>query len=896
MALATGTRLGSYEVIGRLGVGGMGEVYRAHDTKLGRDVAIKTLPAALASDKDRLARFEREAKLLAALNHAHIGVIYGLDEHEGALYIAMELVEGETLEAKLKAGALAIEDALRLALQIAEALEAAHEKGVVHRDLKPANIMVARDGQVKVLDFGLAKAFAGNAKEASPAHSPALSLAMTQQGLILGTAGYMSPEQASGQGTDQRADIWAFGVVLFEMLTGLPLFRGESVPHILAAVLQSEPEWTRLPKNLHPRLKLLLERCLEKKARNRYHSMADVRVDVEKVLSDPQGAFAPETHAAVPARSMAARAGVSAGLVAAGVAVAGIVGWSLWPEPPPAPVNRWSYAVPESQTLRNTGRTVMALSPDGRRFVYNTADGLYVRSTDQLEARRIPGTEENLTNPFFSPDGQTVAYFAGGQLKRVALSGGAPVVIAGGVANPLGASWGSDGAILLGQGDGIYRVSADGGTPELVVAAQEGERIYGPELLPDEDSVLFSATRAPSWDEAQIAVQSLSTGERIGLLSGGSDAHYVSTGHLVYALGGGLFAVAFDAATLTSSGGPVSLVQGVARATGIATGAANYGIAKDGTLAYLAGVTNILTAGWTPVWIDRNGTEEQLGFEPCFCVSPAVAPDGVRLAYDFPNTTQSDADIWVWSFAQHTNTRLTFEAGFQFGAVWSPDATRIAYTSIGEGLFVRPADGTGMPERVLEGNTTLVAWAWSADDELIFSEATDAAGGDIAVLSLAGDHERRSLLTTQFSEYRPALSPDGRWLAYQSDESGEVEIYVRPFPEVGTGKWQVSTGGGAEPKWSRDGHALFYLGSTSLMEAVIRDGAAFAYQTPRAVLAREPYLYDPFPPRTYDVSPDGQRFLFMKLAGVAEEPDINPPQIITVTNWVEELKRRVPTD
>jgi Tol biopolymer transport system component len=895
MALTSGTRFGSYEISDRLGAGGMGEVYRARDTKLGRDVAVKTLPSALASDKERLARFEREAKLLAALNHPHIATVHALDEHDGTLYVAMELVEGQTLEEKLKSGALPVEDGLRLALQIAEALEAAHGKGVIHRDLKPANVMVTRDGQVKVLDFGLAKAFSGAHEEASPLHSPALSVAMTQKGLVLGTAGYMSPEQASGQATDQRSDIWAFGVVLYEMLTGLPLFSGESVPHILADVLKTEPDWKRLPKNLHPRIRALLERCLTKKPRNRLHSIADARVEIEGVLGDPRG-VTPEiaVDAGGPRSSGVLRL---AGAVAATAIIAGIVGWWLRPLPAPEPklVNRLVYPVPATHTIRNIAASVLAFSPDGRRFVYNTFDGLYVRSMDELEARRLPGTEENLASPFFSPDGQSVAYWTvnGQQLKRVALTGGAPVIIASDLSVPLGASWEADGTIIFGQADGIYRVSANGGTPELVVAAQEGERLSPAALLPGGDAVLFSATTTPSWNEAQIAVQSLSTGERTGLISGGSDVRYLPTGHLVYALGDGLFAVAFDAATLTVSGGPVSLVQGVVRA--IVTGAASYGISNDGTLVYITGVSGaLLGAGYTPVWVDHDGREEPLGLATCFCASPAVAPNGARLAYDFPNADTSDADVWIWSLAQHTNTRLTFEPSLQLGAVWSPDSTRIAYTSLGQGLFMRPADGTGTAEPLLESSNTIVAWAWTADDELIISEV-GSSGADIAVLSLTGDRERRPLLTSQFNEYRPALSPDARWLAYQSDESGQNEIYVRPFPEVGAGKWQVSSGGGQEPKWSRDGRTLFYLGPSSLMEAAVRDGASFTYDTSRAVLNLQPYAFTDLPPRRYDVSPDGQRFLLMRQSGVGADGDVTPAQVVVVTNWVEELKQRVPT-
>ena len=404
MSLGERTRLGAYEITGLIGAGGMGEVYRARDTRLGREVAIKTLPAALAADQDRLARFEREAKLLATLNHPHIATVHSLDEHEGTLYLAMELVEGETLEDKLlKTGALPVEDALRLSLQIAEALEAAHGKGVIHRDLKPANIMVNTQGEVKVLDFGLAKAFDNEPAEASPGQSPALSLAMTQQGLILGTAGYMSPEQASGQATDQRADIWAFGVVLYEMLTGLPLFGGESVPHILADVLKSEPDWTKLPRNLHPRLKLMLERCLTKKPRNRYHSIADARVDLEQALSDPADVTRGELGAVSSSTSRWRRfLPWAAGLVLA--ALAGLTAWQLKPEPP-RPVQRFVHDLPEGRELFAALPGALDIAPDGRRLVYNSSDGLVVRDLDAIGDRVIPGTLTRFAVEF-SPDGE----------------------------------------------------------------------------------------------------------------------------------------------------------------------------------------------------------------------------------------------------------------------------------------------------------------------------------------------------------------------------------------------------------------------------------------------------------------------------------------------------------
>ena len=505
MALTIGTRLGIYEITGQLGAGGMGEVYRARDTKLGREVAIKTLSSTLAGDKERLARFEREAKLLAALNHAHIASIYSLDEHAGTLYVAMELVEGETLEHKLKSGALPVEDALRLALQIAEALEAAHGKGVVHRDLKPANVMVTADGQVKVLDFGLAKAFSG---DANAAHSPALSLAMTQQGLVLGTAGYMSPEQASGQATDQRADVWAFGVVLYEMLTGLPLFRGESVPHILADVLKTEPDWPRLPNNLHPRRKVLLERCLTKKPRSRLHSIADARIEIEAVLGAPEGVTPAVANGAASGGTNRQRAPVKAWLVLAGLAAAVIVAvpvlvnLALSLKPASAPVVRFPFFLPEGQDFTRPELSMLAISPDGTQIAYVANGQIYVRSFDETEPRAVGGATAgagSVAQPVFSPDSQWLAFtdVSGTEdiLKRVPITGGTPVTLyeGGFVLSP---SWPTPDTIVFADRRGILRIPATGGAAEVLAARVDGEAFGTPTLLPGGDAVLFAPPRA----------------------------------------------------------------------------------------------------------------------------------------------------------------------------------------------------------------------------------------------------------------------------------------------------------------------------------------------------------------------------------------------------------------
>jgi len=893
MAIEPGTRFGPYEIVDAIGAGGMGEVYRATDTKLGREVAIKTLPSALASDTDRLARFEREAKLLATLNHPNIAVIYGLEEKDGTQCIAMELIEGETLEEKLKDGPLPVEDALRLALQIAQALEAAHDKGVVHRDLKPANVMVARDGIVKVLDFGLAKALSENLDQASLGQSPALSLAMTQQGIVLGTASYMSPEQASGQATDQRADVWAFGVVLFEMLSGLPLFTGESVPHILADVLRADPDWNRLPKNLHPRLRLLLERCLEKKTRDRYHAIADARIDIEQVLSDPDG-----PQAGGEAREIAYVRPILpwvAASLASGAAIVGLLAWSLQPTRQPVRVERFDYDLPADHALRTfQGRHIMALSPNGRQFAYNTLGGLYLRAMDDLEARLIPGTEPFLTSPIFSPDSQWVAYFDAPdqQLKRIAISGGAPAVIAD-ASNPLGLSWAADGTILFGQLDGIFSVSANGGIPELVIPNDDGTFFSSPEFLPDGDSVMFTASPVGDVSETQTLVESLSTGERAVLVEGGGEAHYVSTGHLVYTIEDGLFAVLFDPDTLTVSGGAVPLVQGVMRAGTF--GWANYSVSEDGRLVYVTGTAAVEER--TLVWVDREGREETIDSLPRYYNTPRISPDGTRLALD---VRDQELDIWVWDFARETLTRLTFDPGEDEFPLWSPDGQRIVFSSSRDGgsgadsdLFWKAADGSGSVEHLAEGNGQTFPTSFLPDETgiLVFGASVgEGENDDIAIFRMDGEEQTIPLLDTTFTERTPMLSPDGRWLAYSSNESGTDEVYVRPFPEIDAGRWQVSAGGGTQPLWARNGEELFYRNGDAMVVVTVQADSSFSVGNPEILFEGTYAMGDGEP--SYDVSLDGERFLMIKQM----EDGSATAQVIVVLNWLTELERLVPTE
>jgi eukaryotic-like serine/threonine-protein kinase len=618
MSLAAGSRLGCYEIGSPLGAGGMGEVYRARDTRLKRDAALKILPESFATDPDRLARFQREAQVLASLNHPNIAHVYGLEQSDGIQALVMELVEGPTLADRIAQGPIPVDEALPIAKQIAEALEAAHEQGIIHRDLKPANIKVRSDGTVKVLDFGLAKALEPvsvanlNATASPTITSPAM---MTGVGMLLGTAAYMSPEQARGKTVDKRSDIWAFGCVLYEMLTGRRAFGGEDVTETLAAVVKSEPAWDAVPDTVSPSVRTFLYRCLQKNVKQRLHDIADMRMALE-------GAFETAGRQSVPvAQPVWQRMLPFAVTAMLAILATGLAAWFLWPSTEPPLVSRFDVVLPQGEQFRSTGRTVMAISPDGRQFVYNATGGLYLRTMGELPARLIPGTEELLTNPTFSPDGQSVAYFQDAQLKRIAISGGAPVVICA-ATNPFGVSWEADNSILFGQADGIMRVSANGGTPELAIRAEKGEQVHGPQMLPDGESVLFSVTRATSqarWGQADIVVQSLRTGQRTMMLKGGSDARYVPTGHLIYALEDGLFAVAFDANRREVQGGPVSIVEGVRRsaAAAVNTGAANYGISSQGTLVYATGG-------------DRRAGPQGTTFypAPCQCGPSTLRPTG----------------------------------------------------------------------------------------------------------------------------------------------------------------------------------------------------------------------------------------------------------------------------
>ena len=869
-----GTQLGHYEIVSALGKGGMGEVWRARDSKLGREVAIKTLPAEFAKDEERLARFEREAKLLASLNHPNIATIHGFEEENGTRFLVLELVEGDTLAERLKRGAIPVEESLTLALQIAEALEAAHEKGVIHRDLKPANIKVTPDGKIKVLDFGLAKAFAGDGPDVNLSQSPTLSMAATQKGVILGTAAYMSPEQASGDSTDKRADIWSFGVVLFEMVTGRQTFDGKTVAHVLADVLRAEPEWNSLPPNLHPRLRLLLERCLEKEAKDRCHDIADVRVDIQKVLADPDGVMVQ----LVAETTLAARRSqlplVAAALVLGGL-ISGVAVWYLKPAHPPA-ISRWEHYLPEGGNFRNRGYSVVAISSDGNRFVYNGTGGLYLRAMDEREARVIPGTEESLSNPTFSPDGEWLAFVSGRQLTKIPVVGGAAVILDADIDHPSGISWEADDTILYGLVDGVMRVPAAGGEPELLVPRLDGERVGHPQLVLDARAVLFSTFGG------QVGVHSVDSGES-QLLFPGARPRYLPTGHILYAQGSVLFGVPFDIDQMEVTGDPVPLIEGVR------SGPPQYAVSDSGSLVFVPGEAGGDTR--MLVWVDREGREEVIDMPPRPYNYPRLSPTGDRVAVDIRD---QERGIWVWDFERQNLQRLTIGDELNRSPVWTPDGARLAFSvreEDSENIYWQAADGSGIAEALTEeSGLAFNPRSFSPDGKhLAFTAGAGGTGErDIHVVDLETG-EIAPLIETPFNENNGMISPDGGWIAYDSDESGQREIWVRPFPNVVDARSQVSTGGGASPLWSHDGTELFYWREPGTLTVVpVELGESFASGTPE-VLIQGDYL-SPTLGTNYDVSSDGARFLMIK-----NKPDAETrPQVNVILNFFEELKERVP--
>jgi serine/threonine-protein kinase len=884
MPISAGTRFGFYDVTGPLGSGGMGEVYRARDTKLKREVALKVLPSELSNDADRLARFEREAEVLASLNHPNIAQIYGVEVSDGTTALVMELVEGATLAESIDQGRLPVDEALRVATQIADALEAAHTRGIVHRDLKPANIKLRPDGTVKVLDFGIAKAL--DTRTTGPGPAALTTPAMTQAGFVLGTAAYMSPEQAKGKAVDQRTDVWAFGCVLYEMLTGRAAFLGEDVTSTLARVLEGRADLNALPTAASPAVRRTLELCLEKDARKRIADMRDVKLALA-------GAFTSEAPAQpLWRRALPAVTALVVGVLLASAYFAGIQSPAARVEvAPPVAVSRLLITPPATAPLANMADLDLAISPDGRRIAYwaRLPDSgnleLYVRELDALEARAIPGTETPVTstnrNPFFSPDGRSVGYGAPDRsLTAVAIDGRPPVRMVNNVdRNFLGASWGADNTVIFSTLLRLERVSAaGGGTPEpLMPDVQEGA-VAGPVLLPGGRAVLFHAFADGPGD--RVAVLDLETQEVSTVIEGGSNPSYLDSGHLVFVRGDTLMAVPFEASELAVTGEAVAMVQGVRRPAG---GAADYALSANGTLAYVPGNPDEASNA-SIVWIDRAGA--LLGqVVPDVIASPRdvrLSPDGQRLL--LVTGPDGDADLWSYDLRGRPPIPLALPGDNRL-PVWSPKGDRVAFLALNAGgLVTLASDGSERIPQPLHSPPVIFApYAWATSGELILARLT----GQIAATSAAPTSEVREILASDTISFDPALSPDSRWLAYVSVRTGRPEIWVQGYPEgVPT---RLSSNGGYEPLWSADGRELFYREGNAVMIVEVSTQGEFSFTAPRPLFSG-PYLASPLPTfRGYDVASDG-RFLMILPTDEGVAP---PPSIVVVQNFGEELKQRV---
>jgi eukaryotic-like serine/threonine-protein kinase len=900
MTLAVGNKIGFYEIVVQIGAGGMGEVYRAHDTKLNRDVALKVLPSEFANDPERMGRFKREAQLLASLNHTNIAAIYGLEESGGVRALIMELAEGPTLAERILKGPIPLDEALAIARQIAEALEAAHEKGIIHRDLKPANIKITPEGAVKVLDFGLAKALEGEAAIADASESPTISLAATKAGVILGTAAYMAPEQARGSGVDKRCDIWSFGVVLFEMLTGKQLFAGETVSDTLAAVLRADVDWNLLPANTPPSIRTLLRRCLTKDRKQRLQAIGDARIAIEEYTANPSGASAQETVAISGGHKFRHRLawGIVTLLVAA-LTVLGVIHFREVPEP--RQVTRFEYTLPEDQQFRNfAGDPFLAISPDGRQFAYTTNKGLYIRSLGEWTTTLLVEGDENPSNPFFSHDGKWVGYrsVAENKLKKVSVKGGEAPRDLRDVRAFSGAFWTADDAIIYGEyGTAtLVRVYANGGNPKVLFKG-DAAYYYHPQLLADEKSLLFTLSPYPY----RIAAGSLGSPESKTIIPQGARAFYLPTGHIVYGLGNKLYAVSFDPSKLMTAGDRVPVVEGIFRTS--VDAAPQYDVSPSGTLIYAQGTTTKQTL----VWVNRAGKAEPLNVplnEYDNLSSPRISPDGTRVALTV--RTAGNADIRIWDLIRNNMAvRLTDDEAEDRFPLWTRDSKQVVYSSSRDGAHYdinrKPADGSGKVVTLGSPPNYQAPLSWSKDEKTLlswegnYSSQTD----DIVTFSLEDGFKRTPLLNNaKYGESYPQISPNGRWLAYASTEEGQDEVYVVPFPEVTKqGKSKVSIDGGYGALWSPDGREIFYRNGDFVMAVAVETEPVFKITgRPQKLFSGKYFsgsgLQSKFP--IWDVHPDGKRFLMVKETESTASATGGPRKINIVVNWFEDLKKLVP--
>ena len=888
MPVAPGTRLGPYEIGAALGAGGMGEVYRARDTKLGRGVALKVLPATFATDPERMARFRREAQVLASLNHPHIGAIYGFEDSGGVQALVMELVEGPTLADRIAPGAISLDEALQIAREIAEALEAAHERGIIHRDLKPANIKIAADGNVKVLDFGLAKALENDPSSTNIHNSPTVTSMVTLPGVILGTAAYMSPEQAKGKSVDRRTDIWAFGCVFFEMLAGKRPFEGETVSDALAAVIRAEPEWSLLPGNTPQTIRDLLQRCLKKDSRQRLQAMGDARIAIEEVLSGASQ----DLPSGVEMRSAAWRRALSWAVVAAAVILAVLFAAQYFtrrPQPLRAIVSQ-IVSPPNTRfvfTGINPGPPI--LSPDGKSLVFSVVDSdgrqlLWVRPLDSAAAKPLDGTD-GATFPFWSADSLSLGFFANGKLNRLDVSGGPPLALCD-VAIGRGGTWGADGTILFtpNVSSPVFRIAASGGTPQQVTTLNGSlnERSHRwPQFLPDNRHFLFFAQKAVV-GIGGIYVGSLDGGAPRLIMENDSNAVYSLSGDLLFVRQGILMAQRFDARQLRLDGDTVPLVEHVG--VNAITSRAIFAVSETGIMVYEAGDPTGDTDQL--IWYDRTGKQIEATGTPGLYLEPSVSADSNKLAISSLAGGTGNLNIWMFDLARGTKTRLTFPPASDRQPNWAPDGKSVAFVSNRNGpphIYLNASDGTGTPTALTVDDASEFAPRFTPDGRyLLFERLADQPNSrrEIWGVLVSGDRKAFPVIQSQYDVYAPALSPDGKWLAYESRESGRPEICVMPFLH-GTGKWEVSTGGGALPRWRRDGRELFYISTDNkIMSAEITE------QESSLLIGKVQSLFrvNPVPfagGSNYDVTRDGKKFVVASLAA----SQVSEP-LTLIVNWL----------
>ena len=899
MTIATGMQIGPYEILSPLGAGGMGEVYRARDARLNRQVAIKVLPASFATDEDRLRRFEQEALATSALNHPNILTVHDFGTHEGSPYIVAELLEGEELREQLNEGELTLRKAIDYAQQIASGLAAAHAKGIVHRDLKPENVFITSDGRLKILDFGLAKLRPQTAA-ADSGSDVQTQKAITDPGTVMGTVGYMSPEQVRGREADNRSDIFSFGVILYEMLSGRRAFHGESMAETMTAIVKEEPaDLAEINSRVPSQLDRIVRRCLEKKPERRFQSSSDLGFALE-ALSTPSGSRTPSEleAAALPAlASNTPRAWLLiGGLIAGALAAGAILSWMLKPGPTPITpaVIRVTHSLPREQVLSGPQRNQLNLSPDGTKLVYAANERLYLRAINALSANELPGTDGAM-GPFFSPDGQWIGFTVGPtQLKKIPVSGGEPLSIC--ATEAIGADWGSDDTILIGGGySGILRVPAAGGKPAVVVAPGPALSYTHPQFLPDGRSFLYLRGKPGNYADFQLVIRSLERDDETIILRGAHDFRYLKSGHLVYAQSSSgqssnLIAAVFDVSSRKLIGNPVTVVKDIEQSS--AGNTYQFAVSDTGTLAYVAAPPGG-SIGTRLAVVSRDGQGSLLPVEKRDYSDPRISPNGRSIAVHLQGDQN---DVWVTDPARGTLTRLSYDPGEDETPAWSPDGRSVAWASsrsdLARGIYRRAADGSGNEELIWKLDKHAHVRDWLPDGSGLVIEISDPVSNiDIWRLDLNGNPTATAYLQTQFNESCSRVSPDGRWLAYVSDESGRDEVYLQSFPQPGT-KLPVSRNGGQQPVWSSNGRSIYFRSNGAMQEASFESGASPTVGVARSLFPDRFESPQSGAHTGYDVFPDGH---FLMIQSSEAGQDFARKEIVFVFNWFEELKREVAT-